>query len=469
MKGSQQTTDDRLALTPVAWPTELIERYNLSGPRYTSYPTALSFADCTQEQAARIMDSTDPAAPLSLYVHIPFCRHLCYYCACNKVVTRDVGKADAYLDALEEEMQFHSAWHRERPVSQLHWGGGTPTFLTDVQTDRLCDLLERYFNLGADPEGREFSVEVDPRVTSAERLQQLHERGFNRLSLGVQDFNIDTQKAVHRVQSFALVADLMAAAREIGYRSINVDLIYGLPLQTVERFHETLTKIIALRPDRIASYRYAHLPSRFSPQRRIISSDLPAADTTLDIMRDTVMTLQRAGYQYIGMDHFALPEDELVQAYRSGTLQRNFQGYSTRADTDLLGLGMSAISQLGGSYLQNHKDLADYQQAVQTGSAVIKGYSPSRDDDIRRHVIMRLACQGELQWPELETRFDINARLYFAREWPALNELATDGLLELTESHVRVTATGRLLLRAILMVFDAHLSQTPSARYSRVM
>ncbi len=469
MKGSPTPAQVGSKNHRIAWPDELIRRYNISGPRYTSYPTALSFEEWTPDQAAAVMDRSDPSAPLSLYVHIPFCRHLCYYCACNKVVTRDYGRADTYLDALEEEMQYAAAWHRGRPVTQLHWGGGTPTFLTDEQTDRLCDMLERYFNLENDPAKREFSVEVDPRVTSADRLEQLYQRGFNRLSLGVQDFNEETQEAVHRIQPFGMVSDLVDAARDIGYHSINFDLIYGLPLQTVERFHATLQKVIALRPDRIACYSYAHLPSRFSPQRRLITSDLPAADTKLAILQDTVHTLQEAGYFYIGMDHFALPDDELSQAWRNGTLQRNFQGYSTHAETELLALGVSAISQLGDTYLQNHKDLAEYQEAVNSGSAVAKGYRMTRDDEIRRHMIMHLACQNEVILSEVEERFDINVRLYFAREWPVLQELESDGLVRVDDDHIRVTDIGRLLLRPICMVFDAHLSETPSARFSRVM
>ncbi|MCH8552279.1 MAG: oxygen-independent coproporphyrinogen III oxidase [Natronospirillum sp.] len=469
MKGPNSSAVTACSEHRIAWPQDLIRRYNVSGPRYTSYPTALSFRDLSPDEAARIMGHSDPTAPLSLYVHIPFCRHLCYYCACNKVVTRDHSRADAYLDALEEEMQLAATWHRQRPVTQLHWGGGTPTFLTDAQTDRLCDLLEQYFDLDADPERREFSIEVDPRVTSVDRLEQLYKRGFNRLSLGVQDFNLETQEAVHRIQPFGMVSDLVDAAREIGYRSINFDLIYGLPLQTVKRFHATLEKVIALRPDRIACYSYAHLPSRFSPQRRLITSDLPEAETKLSILQDTVNTLQDAGYFYIGMDHFALPEDELAKAWHDGSLQRNFQGYSTQAETELLALGVSAISQLGNAYLQNHKDLGDYQASVEAGTPAVRGYQMTRDDEIRRHVIMRLACQNAVQLSEMERLFGINVRLYFAREWPVLLELESDGLLKLETDHIRVTDIGRLLLRPICMVFDAHLSDTPSNRFSRVM
>lgn len=458
-----------MTLSRIQWPDDLIARYNVNGPRYTSYPTALSFVKWTAEDAINTWRDTDPGAPLSLYVHIPFCRHLCYYCACNKVVTRDQKRADGYLDALEREMSTLRQWVGQRPVRQLHWGGGTPTFLSDQQSERLCQLLSDYFNLERTNRRREFSLEVDPRVTSVERLQRLYDWGFNRLSLGVQDFNPETQAAVHRIQPFAEVAALINSARQTGYKSISVDLIYGLPLQTQARFHRTLEQIISLRPDRIACYNYAHLPTRFSPQKRINSADLPDPASKLAIQHDTIDTLQEAGYRYIGMDHFALPSDDLSRAYEDGTLQRNFQGYSTHGNTELLGLGVSAISQLGGAFLQNHKDLADYQAATESGSAVAQGYKVTRDDLIRHHMIMGLACHGRVNLRETEQRFDISARLYFAAEWPRLTQLATDGLIELDERFIRVTPTGRLLLRAICMVFDAHLTKTDKARYSRIM
>lgn len=458
-----------MALQPISWPTDLIDRYNVSGPRYTSYPTALSFRDWTAKDADDTLRQCDPEAPLSLYVHIPFCRHLCYYCACNKVVTRDGSRADAYLDAVEREMVHVAQFVGQRPVRQLHWGGGTPTFLSEDQLRRLCQLLHHHFNLESGKSRHEFSVEIDPRVTSSSQLALLAAWGFNRVSLGVQDFNEDTQKAVHREQSYEQVAELIEAARNLGYRGINIDLIYGLPLQTVERFHETLEKVITLRPDRIACYSYAHLPARFSPQRRIISSDLPSPDTKLSVLQDTVDTLQVAGYRYIGMDHFALAGDDLVKAHEDGTLQRNFQGYSTHGDTELLGLGVSAISQIGGAYLQNEKDLVDYQNRVHQGSAVAKGYRITRDDLIRRSVIMDLACNGRVSLKALEQRFDIHARLYFAKEWTTLERLAEDGLIELDSRYIKVTGIGRLLLRPICMAFDAHLNDTPKTRYSRVL
>ncbi len=458
-----------MPLSRIAWPTHLIERYNISGPRYTSYPTALTFEDWSPSERDEVLAAADPEAPLSLYVHIPFCRHLCYYCACNKVVTRDAPRADVYLDALEHEMRQVSALVAQRPVRQLHWGGGTPTFLTDEQTDRLCVMLAEYFQLDSAHSRAEFSIEVDPRVTSIDRLAQLADRGFNRVSLGVQDFDPETQKAVHRIQPVEQVAELMEAARGIGYHGINLDLIYGLPLQTVERFHDTLEQVIQLRPDRIACYSYAHLPTRFSPQRRIISSDLPSPEGKLDILHDAVDTLQTAGYQYIGMDHFALPDDELVNAYNEGSLQRNFQGYSTHADTDLLGLGVSAISSINGAYMQNEKQLDAYQDAIEKGSAVVKGYRITRDDRIRRHVIMSLACQGRVSLLDLRQRFDVHPRLYFAAEWPALQTLENDGLINLDDRFIQVTAIGRLLLRPICMTFDAHLKGTPQSRFSRVL
>ena len=451
----------------ITWTPELIERYDMSGPRYTSYPSVLSFDDWDTAKVLAVIERSDLQAPLSLYVHIPFCRHLCYYCACNKVVTRDHSRADAYLDALAQEMRQLAPWFAQRPVHQLHWGGGTPTFLTDTQTDRLYGLLAEHFDLQSAPE--EYSIEIDPRVTSAERLQQLYDLGFHRISMGIQDFNAETQAAVHRIQPFDEVAELVAAARRIGYRSINFDLIYGLPLQTVERFHDTLAQVMTLRPERIACYHYAHLPSRFSPQRRLITSDLPTPATKLAIFADVIQTLQQAGYVYLGMDHFALPEDDLTQAWHNQTLQRNFQGYATQGGTDVLALGVSAISRIGNSYWQNHKDLDTYQSAVHDALPVMKGYHLKRDDVIRGHIIQRLTCHNEITWGELADAFGINVRLYLAREWPLLEQLEQDGLIELSAEGMRITNSGRLLLRPICMVFDAHLESTVRNRFSRVI
>lgn len=453
--------------TQIDWSADLIQRYDMNGPRYTSYPTVLSFEDWDTAKALAVIKRTDQTAPLSLYVHIPFCRHLCYYCACNKVVTRDTQRADTYLDALELEMQQLSPWFAERTVQQLHWGGGTPTFLTDTQTARLYGLLAQYFDLHSAPE--EYSIEIDPRVTSVERLQQLYDLGFHRLSMGIQDFNAETQAAVHRIQPFDQVAKLVAAARRMGYRSINFDLIYGLPLQTVARFHDTLAQVLTLRPDRIACYHYAHLPSRFSPQRRLITSDLPAPTTKLAIFADAINTLQLAGYVYLGMDHFALPEDDLTQAWHDQTLQRNFQGYATQGGTDVLALGVSAISRISNSYWQNYKDLDTYQSSVHGALPVMKGYHLKRDDLIRAHIIQRLACHNELTWGELADAFGINVRLYLAREWPLLEQLEQDELIELSTTGMRITNAGRLLLRPICMVFDAHLESSVRQRFSRVI
>ena len=342
----------------ILWDTDLIRRYDKSGPRYTSYPTALSFTSVEKpaQYLRQALLERDTTKPLSLYLHIPFCAHVCYYCGCNKVVTADRGRAQPYLEVLHREIELRSAELPERPVvDQLHWGGGTPTFISMEETAQLMAQLRANFNLRDDDQG-DYSIEIDPREMSIERLLQLRQLGFNRLSLGVQDLNPDVQKAVNRIQPLEMTTDLITAAREMGFRSINIDLIYGLPLQTVGSFKETLDTVLKIRPDRLSVFNYAHLPERFKPQRRINAEDLPEATTKLAIHHNAITQVTQAGYRNIGMDHFALPQDSLSVAQQSGELHRNFQGYTTHGNCDLLGLGVSSISQIGDYYLQNSPD-----------------------------------------------------------------------------------------------------------------
>ncbi|MFY0665499.1 MAG: oxygen-independent coproporphyrinogen III oxidase [Natronospirillum sp.] len=458
-----------MPLADILWQPDVINRYNISGPRYTSYPTALQFAPVPTTELPDALAQGAHHEPLSLYVHIPFCHHLCYYCACTKVVTRDQSKADRYLDALELEVQRVAPMVRQRPIRQLHWGGGTPTFLNTKQITRLCQILSQHFQLEPNDQKREFSIEIDPRVTTAEDLQQLRDWGFNRLSMGIQDFHQPTQEAVHRIQSPAMVTELVGQARSLEFHGISFDLIYGLPHQTLTSMQRTLQQVIALAPERIACYSYAHLPDRFAPQRRILATDLPSPSGKVELLHTIVQQLQEAGYRYIGMDHFALPSDGLVKAHENATLQRNFQGYSTHGNTDLLGLGMSAISSIKDTYLQNYADLDSYQNACATQLPTHRGYRMHDDDRIRRRVIMDLACQGYVNFAYMCDEFAFDFSAYFAPELEALQTLANDGLVVLTEDDLTVTDLGRLLLRPICMVFDAYLASHGQTRYSRVI
>ncbi len=456
------------------WDQDLILKYNVTGPRYTSYPTAVQFEDCSAEDfMAHITESarqSKATAPLSLYVHVPFCQHVCFYCGCNKIATKDQSRADQYLNALEEEMKTLAPYFRGRPVQQLHWGGGTPTFLSGEQTKRLIKMLRQNFDILADDLG-EYSIEIDPRVTTPDRLMLLRELGFNRISLGVQDFNEPTQIAINRTQSYELVEESVTAAKEYGFFSISFDLIYGLPHQTQESFDQTLDRVIELNPDRIAVYNYAHLPERFMPQRRINESDLPSPSEKLDILGHAISKLQKAGYVYIGMDHFAKPDDDLVKAQEEGTLQRNFQGYSTNGDTDLLGLGVSSISHISNAFLQNFRELDKYEEAALNGvPSTFKGYSLNNDDIVRQQVIKDLSCNGWVDYEKLDEQFDIDSRAYFSHELVRLASLEEDGLVKLEENGIKVTMQGRLLLRPICMVFDAYLQRDAhKASFSKVV
>jgi oxygen-independent coproporphyrinogen-3 oxidase len=434
-------------------------QFDTPGPRYTSYPTADRFSadfgpsDAIKALAGNRADA--PTKPLSVYVHIPFCEQLCYYCACNKIITKRHERASAYLDALETELSLVvEALGGRRPLSQLHFGGGSPTFLDDGELKRVMGALLGPFHL---TEGSEVSIEVDPRTVTPARLGHFRQLGFNRLSFGVQDFDPDVQQAVHRVQPFERVRDLLASARALGYRSINTDLIYGLPKQTPERFTQTIQQIGALRPDRIALYAYAHLPERFKPQRRIADHDLPSASHRVAMLGQAIGGLLSRGYEYIGMDHFALPQDPLAVAQREGRLHRNFQGYSTQPDCDLVALGVSAIGRMGSTYYQNAKTLAEYQTSLQQGRLpVVRGCTLTADDIVRRDVIMAIMCQGHVDFASVEAH-GVRMKDYFADELTALSALARSGLVVLTEHAIHVTSAGWFLVRAIAMVFDRHL------------
>ncbi|WP_267372673.1 MULTISPECIES: oxygen-independent coproporphyrinogen III oxidase [unclassified Pantoea] len=452
----------------IAWDQALIEKYNYAGPRYTSYPTALEFSEDYTETDFQHAVARYPGRPLSLYVHIPFCHRLCYFCGCNKQVTRQRHKADRYLDVLEQEIIQRAPLFRQRRVTQLHWGGGTPTFLDRQQVSRLVGLLKQHFNVTDDAE---MSIEVDPREMAPDMIDHLRSLGFNRLSMGVQDFNKAVQARVNRVQDEEMIFSLMARAREQGFRSTSIDLIYGLPLQTPDSFAWTLERVVALNPDRLSVFNYAHLPALFAAQRKIKEDELPSARQKLDILQQTIATLTQQGYHYIGMDHFAKPQDELAVAQRDGKLHRNFQGYTTQGDSDLLGLGVSAISMVGDSYAQNQKDLNSWYSSVeQQGNGLWRGVALTRDDCLRRDVIKTLICHFSLDFAATEAQWGICFHDYFAEDLALLKPLIADGLVEQTTTGLEVTGIGRLLVRNICMCFDRYLRQKArQQQFSRVI
>lgn len=457
----------------ICFDPDLIRRFDVPGPRYTSYPTADRFlADFSaiqlREHLARLAASGEPR-PLSLYFHIPFCNTICYYCACNKVITKNHSLSAKYIAYLGREMAMQAAClPAPRPVVQMHWGGGTPTFLQPDEIRLLMASIREHFVLQP---GGEFSIEVDPRKVSAEVVALLATEGFNRMSVGVQDFDPQVQRAVNRIQSVEETRLVIDAARAEGFRSISVDLIYGLPHQTVAGFGQTLDKVLAMQPDRLALYNYAHLPSRFMPQRRINEADLPSPEAKLQILALAIERLGEAGYVYIGMDHFARPDDELAQAQREGRLQRNFQGYSTHAECDLLAFGVSAIGKAGGAFSQNQRELEPYYAALDRNELpVMRGWSLSEDDVLRNAVIQTLMCDFSLSFVALSERFAIDFRDYFSAELVELAALAEAGLVELDAEHLRVTEAGRMLVRIIAMVFDRYLrSDRERRRYSRII
>ena len=462
------------ARSNVALPDEgILRRFDVPGPRYTSYPTADRFVEAFDRNAfaealgARRADA--PHSALSLYVHLPFCNTVCYYCGCNKVITKDRGKSAEYTDYVRREADLVlEHLNGSRTIEQLHFGGGTPTFQSNEELEELMALLTARFPLD---ERGEFSIEVDPRTTPPDKVATLGRLGFNRMSVGVQDFNADVQKAVNRLQSFEITQATVDAARASGFRSINLDLIYGLPKQTRATFAETLEKVLVLSPERIALYHYAHLPDRFKPQRRIQSADVPSSEEKMHIMLDAIKRLTGAGYQYIGMDHFAKSSDDLAKAQRQGRLHRNFQGYSTRPDCDLVGLGVSAISKIGPTYSQNVRTLDEYYDRLNHGMlATVRGIGLDRDDILRRAVIMALMCHFEVSKEAIETAYLIRFDDYFRRELAELKQFEDEGLVENTDEWVSVTPRGKLLVRAIAMQFDRYLrSDERVRRYSKII
>lgn len=454
---------------------DVLCRYDVTGPRYTSYPTALEFHPgfgvADYERVAARTRAADGARPLSLYVHLPFCATVCYYCACNKVVTRNRARAAPYLERLYREIALQSALYpRDRPVRQLHWGGGTPTFLGDGELAALMEHVHRHFTLLADDAG-EYSIEVDPRELREGTLATLRACGFNRLSIGVQDLDPRVQRAVNRIQSEAQTFGAIEAARALGFRSVNVDLIYGLPHQTPESFARTVERVLAVQPDRLSVFNYAHLPQRFKTQRQIDARAMPAAPVKLAILRRTAAELAAAGYCYIGMDHFARPDDELAVAQREGRLQRNFQGYSTHGGCDLVGLGVSAIGSVGGCYYQNAHRVEEYLAALDDGRLpIVRGIELTDDDRLRRHVIGELICQFRLDFRAIDRAWDIRFEERFAPELAALAPMEADGLLAVDEGGIEVLPRGRPLIRNICMMFDRYLSDpAKKQRFSRVI
>ncbi|MGZ8190617.1 MAG: oxygen-independent coproporphyrinogen III oxidase [Methylococcaceae bacterium] len=450
----------------------LINRYDKAGPRYTSYPTALELHDGFTDEDYRqhIAKSNAAGGPLSLYFHIPFCDTVCFYCACNKIVTKNRQHAEPYLANLCKEIAMQGdLFDSSRVVNQLHWGGGTPTFLNFQQMQQLMAVTREHFSLKNDDSG-EYSIEVDPRETHSQTIQQLRELGFNRISLGLQDFDPAVQKAVNRIQSEEQTFSVLEAARAEGFRSININLIYGLPLQTVDTFAKTLDKILAADPDRLSIFNYAHMPSRFKVQRQINEADMPSPDVKLAILQSVGQKLTAAGYVYIGMDHFAKPDDELAVAQREGHLYRNFQGYSTHSDCDLVGLGITSIGRVGDAYIQNVKELDEYDRLISLGKLpVFKGVDLDDDDKLRRAVITQLICHFELNFAGIEQQFKINFADYFARELQALAPMQVDGLLTVSASGIAVFPAGRLLIRNICMVFDKYLAQKQQQQFSKVI
>jgi oxygen-independent coproporphyrinogen-3 oxidase len=457
--------------------TDMLQKYDVPGPRYTSYPTADRFVEAFTEDAYKIALEqrrvAGAALPLSIYVHIPFCESLCFFCACNKIVTKHHERSAEYLRYLNREIDLHTEHLGTKKdsvhtISQLHLGGGTPTFFSDGELSEMMNTLKRNFVFA--PNG-EYSIEVDPRTVNEQRLKNLAELGFNRISFGVQDFDPEVQKAVHRIQPAEQVFVLVEAARRLQFDSINVDLIYGLPMQTPESFTCTLNQIINLRPNRIALYGYAHLPERFKPQRKISEYELPTAQDKISMLSNALKAFIEAGYVYVGMDHFALPDDDLAIAKRQGRLHRNFQGYSTQPDCDLISLGVSAIGRVGATYSQNAKTIEEYYDHLNQGRfPVVRGLALSRDDLIRRAVIMAIMCQGALQYESIEISYMIDFKTYFANELELLKEQQAIGMLELDDSGLQITDAGWFFVRAIAMLFDKYLqSDRNRARFSKII
>jgi oxygen-independent coproporphyrinogen-3 oxidase len=462
---------------PLQWNAELINRYDLAGPRYTSYPTAPQFSENFTHLDLRmaIARSNANQSPLSLYFHLPFCDTLCYYCGCNKVVTSNKNRAMPYLKRLEREMVMQAnLFDTKKPVTQLHWGGGTPTFISDDEMSWLVEATRRHFNLLDDDSG-EYSIEVHPGRVNGRTMTHLRKLGFNRVSMGVQDFDERVQRAVNRYNSVEEVRTLVKTLREQEYNSISMDLIYGLPLQTLPSMRTTLDRVTEMSPDRISLFNYAHMPHLFKSQGLIREADLPSPAEKLDLLRTAIEHLQNAGYVYVGMDHFAKPSDGLVKAQQDGRLQRNFQGYSTHGECELLSFGASAISAFGDTYLQNAKQLSQYEQLIDAGQLpFIRGFTLSAEDTLRQYVINEIICHFHLDFADVQQQFGVSVEEHFAAELDQLTPMIEDKLLTRDSSGIRVHNAGRLLVRRICMVFDAYL-QTNSRqasnqiRYSRII
>jgi len=447
-------------MAKVEFDKELIKRYDKAGPRYTSYPTAVQFSeDYTPELYKQFAEKSNQSKrPLSLYFHIPFCDTVCFYCGCNKVVTKDRSKASPYLQRVHKEIEMQAAlFENSRMVDQLHWGGGTPTFISHDEMRALMDQTRKYFRLHEDDSG-EYSIEIDPREVSRDSIKLLRELGFNRMSLGVQDFNPEVQQAVNRIQTKEQTLTALSSAREHDFQSISIDLIYGLPKQSVSSFDGTLDELLSIDPDRISVFNYAHLPERFKPQRRINPEDIPAPEVKLEIFKHCMDKLTDAGYVYIGMDHFAKPDDELAVAQKNGKLYRNFQGYATHADCDLIGIGVTSIGTIANSFAQNHRDMDSYYASIDNNQlAVFRGVEIDQDDLIRREVIMQLICHFYLEFAKIEAKFDINFNDYFSDELKRYEVMVADGLIDLDSSSIKVNPRGQLLIRNICMIFDRYI------------
>lgn len=459
-------------MSEIIFDADLIRRYDKAGPRYTSYPTAVQFHEGFAEREYKdfAIKSNAEGRPLSLYFHLPFCDTVCFYCACNKIITKNRKRTAPYLHRLYQEIAMQAAlFDHERPVTQLHWGGGTPTFLSHDEMRELMAETGRYFKLLEDDSG-EYSIEIDPREADTATVELLRELGFNRLSLGVQDFDAKVQKAVNRIQSEAETAEVIQAARAAGFHSVSIDLMYGLPLQNVQSFAQTLDKVIAMSPDRLSVFNYAHLPQMFKTQRQIDEAQLPAPDVKLAILQLCVQRLTDAGYVYIGMDHFAKPDDELAIAQQNGTLYRNFQGYSTQAECDLIAMGITAIAKIGNSYSQNIKTMEEYEKRIDSGHLpMFRGIELNADDLLRREVINRLICHFSLDVASIETEYKIDFRDYFATELQDLAQLEQDGLVKCSATRIDVQPAGKFLIRNICMVFDRYLRESGEKRFSKVI
>lgn len=453
------------------WDEGLIRKYDVPGPRYTSYPTALQFNERfdSESYSRYLRERPSSIGPLSLYVHIPYCRNICYYCACNKIVTRDASVAEPYLNALEKEISLLAPnFDSRRKVMQLHWGGGTPTFLSNAELTRLMHILATHFTLVDSPD-REYSIELDPRTVDPSTIALLKGIGFNRVSMGIQDFDPAVQKSVNRIQSVESVKTLVDAVRDHRFKSLSFDLIYGLPNQSRHSIEATLDSVIELSPDRISCYSYAHLPERFSSQRSIGRLEIPSADEKLEIFHRMVERLTEAGYLYVGMDHFVKPEDELAQAMHNGSLYRNFQGYSTQKAPELIGIGVSSISSTGDVYAQNAKSLDDYLRLLADDQLPVeRGLELSREDQLRREVIMHLICRMNVRKDLIEDRYQIEFDDYFSDELARLAPMQAEGLLQLGDDSIEVTPAGRPLIRNICMEFDAY-SRAEQKRFSKTI